>query len=210
MPRPPVQGQDQRRRARLGARLGAVHAAARAGGLAQRPHRPLRRHRHGGLGAVRRAHPHADARAPRRRRPALQPVAHHGAVLADALVHAHRPQPPPERDGVHRRGRDRLPGLQRAPAQGVRDRRPRPARQRLEHLLGRQGPLRARRRRPTRAVPSSTGRCSRASIASTASSAARPTSGIRRWSRTTTRSTSPTRPTRATTCPRTSPTRRCR
>ena len=68
----------------------------------------------------------------------------------------------------------------------------------------------SRRRRPTRAVRSSTGRCSRASTASTASSAARPTSGIRRWSRTTTRSTSPTRPRRATTCPRTSPTRRCR
>ena len=75
----------------------------------------------------------------------LQPVAHHGAVLADALVHAHRPQPPPERHGLHRRGRDRLPGLERPPAQGVRHRRPGPARQRLEHLLGRQGPLRARR-----------------------------------------------------------------
>ena len=87
-------------------------------------------------------HPDADAAAPGRQRPALHAVAHHRAVLADALVLPHRAQPPPERHGVHRRGRDRLPGLERASPQGVRHDRARPARQRLEHLLGRQGPLR--------------------------------------------------------------------
>ena len=44
-------------------------------------------------------------------RPALHQHAHDGAVLADALVHPDRPQPPLERDGVHHRGVDRLPGL---------------------------------------------------------------------------------------------------
>ena len=72
-------------------------------------------------------------------------MAHDGAVLAHALVHPHRPQPPPERHGVHRRGRDRLPGLERPPARARRHHRPGAARQRLEHLLGRQGP-----QRPTR------------------------------------------------------------
>ena len=35
----------------------------------------------------------------------LQPVAHHRAVLADPLVLPDRAQPPPERDGLHHRGR---------------------------------------------------------------------------------------------------------
>ena len=34
--------------------------------------------------------------------------AHHGAVLADALVHPHRPQPPLQRHVLHHRRRDRL------------------------------------------------------------------------------------------------------
>jgi arylsulfatase A-like enzyme len=57
---------------------------------------------------------------------------------------------------------------------------------------------------------SATGRWRAASTASTASSAARPTSGIPTWSRTTTTSTSPTCPTRAITSPRTWPTARWR
>ena len=55
----------------------------------------------------------------------LHPVAHDGAVLADALVLPHRPQPPPERDGVHHRGLDRLSRRQRADPEGVRRRSPR-------------------------------------------------------------------------------------
>ena len=42
------------------------------------------------------------------RRPALHQHAHDRALLAEPLVHADRPQPPLERDGVHHRGRDRL------------------------------------------------------------------------------------------------------
>ena len=59
-----------------------------------------------------------------------------------------------------------------------------------------------------RRQPIASGRCRRASTASTASSAARPTTGIPTWSRTTTSSTSRTRPKRAITSRRTSPTRR--
>ena len=54
-------------------------------------------------------------------RPALQQHAHHRALLAEPLVHPDRPQPPLERDGLHHRGRDRLPRLQR----------PHPVRERL-------------------------------------------------------------------------------
>ena len=41
-------------------------------------------------------------------RPAVHQHAHHGAVLADALVHPHRPQPPLERHVLHHRGLHRL------------------------------------------------------------------------------------------------------
>ena len=50
-----------------------------------------------GLVAVRRPDRHADDGSPRRERADLLAVAHHGAVLADAVVVPHRPQPPPER-----------------------------------------------------------------------------------------------------------------
>ena len=52
-----------------------------------------------------------DDRRPRRRRPALQPLPRHRAVLADAGLPAHRPQPPPGRHGVPHRHPDRLPRL---------------------------------------------------------------------------------------------------
>ena len=48
------------------------------------------------------------------RRAALQQHAHDGAVLAEPLVHDHRPQPSQQRDGVHHRDGDGLSGLQRA------------------------------------------------------------------------------------------------
>ncbi len=44
---------------------------------------------------------------------ALHQHAHDGALLADALVHPDRPQPSLERDVVHHRGLDGLPGRQR-------------------------------------------------------------------------------------------------
>ena len=80
---------------------------------AERADRPLRRHRPGRLVAVRRADPHADHAAARRQRADLHAVAHDGALLADALLLPHRPQPPPERVRLHRRGRHRLPGRER-------------------------------------------------------------------------------------------------
>ena len=64
---------------------------------AERAGRALRRHRARGLVAVRRPDQHADDAAARRQRPDLLAVAHDRAVLADALVLPHRPQPPPER-----------------------------------------------------------------------------------------------------------------
>ena len=50
--------------------------------------------------------PHADGRAPRRRRSALQPVPHDGAVRADAPGAADRSQPPLRRHGQHHRDGD--------------------------------------------------------------------------------------------------------
>ncbi len=46
----------------------------------------------------------AEHRPDRRRRPALHAVAHDGAVLADALLPAHRPQPHAQLHGLHHRG----------------------------------------------------------------------------------------------------------
>ena len=90
-------------------------------GVAQRAlHRP-RRHRLRAPRLLRLADPDAEPRPAGGRRPALQQHAHHRALLAQPLVHADRPQPPLERDGVHHRGRDRLPGLER----------PHPVRERL-------------------------------------------------------------------------------
>ena len=49
-----------------------------------------------------------------RERPAVRELPHDGALLADALVRAHGPQPPLERHGADHRPRHRLPGLRRA------------------------------------------------------------------------------------------------
>ena len=96
-----------------------------ARGRAERARRPLRRHRPGGVVAVRRADQHADAGPAGRQRPDLLAVAHHRAVLADPLVLPHRAQPPPERLRLDLRDRDRLPRLQLAhPAARTRRWRP--------------------------------------------------------------------------------------
>ena len=190
-------------------RLAGVPARQGSGGLAERPRRALRRHRAGGLVAVRRADRDADDGPARGERPHLHPVAHDGAVLPDALDVPHRAQPPPERIRDDLRVLDRIPRLQLAHPAGERARwraccaRPAGARSgsaRTTTCRSTSGPWAPRRR---------TGRSGRATTGSTASSAARPTTGIRRWPRTTTTSTSPTGPRTATTCPRISRTRRC-
>ena len=180
-----------------------------ARGRAERARGALRRHRAGGVVAVRRADRDADAAAARRQRPDVLAVAHDRAVLADALVLPHRAQPPPERLRLDLRDRHGLPGLQLPHPAGERDDGDRAARHRLQHVLGRQEPQHRRSTRGRWARRRRTGRSGWATTASTASSAARPTSGIPTWPRTTTTSTSPTCPRTATTSPRTSPTRRC-
>ena len=96
------------------------------GGRAERPDRPLRRHRAGGVGALRRRDQHADDAAPGRRRADLLPVAHDRALLADPLVLPHRPQPPSERLCLSiAEGATGLPGLQRAHPAGERGAWPR-------------------------------------------------------------------------------------
>ena len=57
---------------------------------------------------LRLADPDAQPRSPRGERAALHQHAHHGALLAEPLLHPDRAQPPLERDGLHHRGRDRL------------------------------------------------------------------------------------------------------
>ena len=160
------------------------------------------------MSLLRRPDPDAQHRQDRRRRRALHAVAHHGAVLADALVPADRPQPHAQLDGLHHRGGDRLPERQRHDPAGERHAPRDPRRAGLEHLHGRQvAPLPHRRDEPGRAAAQLAVRAA-ASSAGTGSSAPRPTSGIPTWSTTTTRSTRRRRRRRATTSPRTSPTRR--
>ena len=62
--------------------------------------RPVRRHGARGLVAVRRPDQHADPAEGGRPGPDVLAVAHHRAVLADALDPADRTQPPPERHGA--------------------------------------------------------------------------------------------------------------
>ena len=109
-----------------------------AGGRPQRRDRAARRRGLRAARLLRLRHRHAVLRPARRRGPPLLELPHHRAVLADAGLPAHRPQPPQQRHGAHRRARGRLPRLQRDdPARErlpVRD----PPAQRLRHLRGRQ------------------------------------------------------------------------
>ena len=116
-----VQGHDQHRHQGLDARLGAVRAADRPRGNAERALRRPRRRRLLGNGVVRRADRDAEHQADRRPRPALHELPHDGALLADTLVPADRAQPHDELDGVHHRGRVRLPERERPHPGRVRD-----------------------------------------------------------------------------------------
>ena len=111
--------------------------------------------------------------------PALQPVPHHGALLADAHGAAQRPQPPHEQHGRDHRDGHRVPGQHRAAPEQRGAARRDAAAQRLQHRLLRQEPrdrrLGGQPLRPDRPLADAV----RASTSSTASSAARPTSGRR-------------------------------
>ena len=158
--------------------LGCVPRRQGTGGRAERARRALRRHRPGGVVAVRRADQHADDGPAGGRRADLLAVAHDRAVLADPLDVPHRPQPPPQRLRHDLGVVDRLPRLQLAHPAGnatmanvLRD----------AGLVARSGSARTTTSRSTSgrwAPRRRTGRWARATTASTASSAARPTTGI--------------------------------
>ena len=117
-----------------------------ARGRAERARRALRRHRHGGVVALRRPDQHADDGPARGGRPDLLAVAHDRALLADAVDVPHRPQPPPERLRDDLGVVDRVPRLQLAHPAVERHHGQRAARRRLGDVLGRQEPQRADRR----------------------------------------------------------------
>ena len=149
-----------------------------AGGRAERALHRARRRGLLGDGAVRRADRDAEHQPDRRARPDLHELPHDGAVLADALVPADRPQPHDQRHGLHHRGRVGVPERERAHPVRVRDDRRGARRARLEHLHRRQvAPDRRGRDEPGLDARRS-GRSAAGSSASTASSAPRRTSGI--------------------------------
>ncbi len=88
-----------------------------AGQGAQRAHRADRRHGLRPVERLRRADPHADGGAPGQGRAALQPVPHHGALLADPRGAAQRPQPSHEQHGLDHGDGHRLPRPDRAAPQ---------------------------------------------------------------------------------------------
>jgi hypothetical protein len=73
-------------------------------------------------------------------------MAHHGALLADAVGLPHRAEPPRERVRLDLGGLDRVPRLQLPHPARVRVDRDRPAQRRLEHVLGREEPQHPGRR----------------------------------------------------------------
>ena len=121
-----------------------------------------------------------------------------------------RAQPPPERDGVHHRGLDRLSGCERPHSARVRHPRRGDAPGRLEHLLARQEPQRAGRRPGRRRhqgdVAAAPGLGPLLRLPRRRDEQLVPRPGERQPLR----RRSPTRPRRATTSRRTSPTRRSR
>ena len=111
----------------------------------------------------------------------VQPVPHHGDVLADAGVAADRPEPPPGRQRPDRRAGQRLGRLLRPHPQEQRARRRGAAELRLRDGGVGQVAQHARRGDHARPGRSTTGRPASASSTSTASSPARRRSTSRTW-----------------------------
>ena len=136
-------GVDRAHVRRVVARL--ARAAAREGGRAERALHRAGRHRLRPDGLLRQPDQDAEHRCAGRQRPALQQHAHHGAVLADALVHPDRAQPPLERDVLHHRRLHRLSRRQRQHPVRERLALGDPAAEGLQHLRARQVAPDARR-----------------------------------------------------------------
>ena len=137
-----VQRRDQERCAAVQALVGTARRSAE--GRAERAahhhrRRWLRRAQH-----LRRRDSDADDGPHRERGPALQPGLFHRALLAHARRADHRAQPPLGRLRRDLRAVDGLSRLQQHYRQGQGDDRAHPARQRLQHLMVRQGPQHAR------------------------------------------------------------------
>ena len=124
---------------------GMAGAAARKRRRAERALHRAGRHRLRPDGLLRQPDQDAEHRCAGGQRPALQQHAHHGALLADALVHPDRAQPSLERDVLHHRGLDRLPGRQRQHPVRERHAVGDAAAERLQHLRARQVASDARR-----------------------------------------------------------------
>ena len=92
-----------------GCRPELLRVSAAARGRAERRDDRARRRRVRPARLLRLRHRDAEHRRARRGRPALQPLPRHRAVLADARLPAHRPQPPRRRHGLPHRRADRLP-----------------------------------------------------------------------------------------------------
>ena len=149
-----VQRNDQRRHPRLGAGLGAVRAAQGAAGRRERPLHRARRRRLLGHELLRRADRDSEHRPDRAAWRSVHAVPHHGALLADSLVPAERPQPHPQQHGLHHGGGDRIPERERDDPAGERIAVGDPRRAGLEHVHGRQvAPLPDRRDAPRLDAP---------------------------------------------------------
>ena len=88
-----------------------IRATAASAGRPQRPRRPARRCRLRGVERLRRAVSHAERGKAGGEWFEVQPLPHHGAVLADASGAADRPQPPFGWHGRHHRDRERIARL---------------------------------------------------------------------------------------------------
>ena len=118
---------------------GAVRGET-AEGRAQRHRLPDRRHRVRPPQHVRRRHSHADARPAREPGAQVQPLPHHGPLLADARGPPHRPQPPYEQRGRDHGGGHGLPGQLGRPAAQRHAARRDPPPERLQHVRLREVP----------------------------------------------------------------------
>ena len=103
-------------------RSGVARTGALDTGRAERLVHRVGRHRLRAVRLLRLADQHPQPGPAGAERASLYEHAHHGAVLAVAVMHAHRAQPSFQWHGVHHRGVNRLPGFQRCDS--VRERIP--------------------------------------------------------------------------------------